>query len=205
MSVLTKSDIARRMAKSIGARLIVTPLINPKESIGAASIDVRLGNTFIVMKRESFPVLDLDQEVSMERVGKYQHQIRVNYHEAFILHPRQLVIGSTFEYIQVPAGLMCYVAGKSSWGRMGLIIATATKVDPGFKGCITLEIVNEGEVPIKLYPGLPIAQLVFHEASNKGDIYDGQYTCPIGPQFPRFNKNKDWEFWMPNKSSSGNE
>ena len=57
------------------------------------------------------------------------------------------------EYVQLPPGLMCYVIGKSSWGRMGLIIATATKVDPGFKGCITLEIVNEGEIPLVLYPG----------------------------------------------------
>jgi len=93
---------------------------------------------------------------------------------------------------------MCYVAGKSSWGRMGLIIATATKVDPGFKGCITLEILNEGEVPITLYPGLPIAQLVFHLAS-KDDGYEGAYDCPIGPEFPRFDKlkkNKDWQFWI---------
>lgn len=196
MSALTKSDIKKWMAKCISDRLIVTPLINPEKSIGTTSVDVRLGNKFILMQRQAFPVLDIGKEEADSSVGKYQQSIRVNYHEEFILHPRQLVIGSTFEYVQIPPGLMCYVTGKSSWGRMGLIIATATKVDPGFKGCITLEIINEGEIPVKLYPGLPIAQLVFHETSDKNDVYNGQYICPIGPEFPRFSLSKDWRFWM---------
>src|SRR5262249_53553879 len=67
--------------------------------------------------------------------------------------------------------------------RMGLVIATATKVDPGFRGCITLEIINEGEVPLILYPGLPIAQLVFHTTSSPS-AYSGSYHPPLGPHFP---------------------
>jgi dCTP deaminase len=78
---------------------------------------------------------------------------------------------------------------------MGLIIATATKVDPGFQGCITLEIVNDGEVPLELYPGFPIAQLVFHDTAAEGD-YTGTYICPTGPQFPKFKTNEfDWKHW----------
>lgn len=199
MSALTNSDIKKWMSKNVSERLIITPLINPKSSIGTTSVDVRLGNKFILMQRQSFPVLDIAREETDTSIGKYQQSVRINYHDHFILHPRQLVIGSTFEYVQIPPGLMCYVTGKSSWGRMGLIIATATKVDPGFKGCITLEIVNEGEIPVKLYPGLPIAQLVFHEASDKNDIYCGQYTCPIGPEFPKFKLSEDWRFWMSDK------
>jgi len=200
MSALTQNDIKKWMLnKNISERLIITPLINPLKSIGTTSVDVRLGNNFILMQRQSFPVLDIAKEETDTSIGKYQQSVRINYHDHFILHPRQLVIGSTFEYVQIPPGLMCYVTGKSSWGRMGLIIATATKVDPGFKGCITLEIVNEGEIPVKLYPGLPIAQLVFHEASDKNDIYCGQYVCPIGPEFPKFTLSDDWQFWMSKK------
>jgi dCTP deaminase len=199
MSALTTNDIKKWMGKKISERLIITPLINPDASIGTTSVDVRLGNNFILMQRQSFPVLDIAKEETDTSIGKYQQSVRINYHDYFILHPRQLVIGSTFEYVQIPPGLMCYVTGKSSWGRMGLIIATATKVDPGFKGCITLEIINEGEIPIKLYPGLPIAQLVFHETTNKGDIYTGQYVCPVGPEFPKFNLSEDWQFWMSSK------
>ena len=59
-------------------------------------------------------------------------------------------------------------------------------IDAGFKGCITLELINSGEVPLKLYPGMRIAQLVFHEISGEIETYSGPYDCPIGPQFPRF-------------------
>ena len=85
------------------------------------------------------------------------------------------------------------------WGRTGLIIATATKVDPGFRGCITLEIVNEGEVPLVLVPGIPIAQLVFHRTEQPVS-YSGVYSCPIGPEFPRFDKLiSGSSFWLPRK------
>ncbi len=99
----------------------------------------------------------------------------------------------------MPIGLMCHVVGKSTWGRMGLIIATATKVDPGFRGCVTLEIINEGEIPIILYPGLPIGQIVLHRIKGK-DTYDGPYACATGPQFPSImRKSKNWEFWYSEK------
>ena len=90
---------------------------------------------------------------------------------------------------------------------MGLIIATATKVDPGFRGCITLEIINEGEVPLILYPGVPIAQLVFHEAAGPSS-YRGNYRCPVGPEFPKLSPpNALWDFWTthPKAAVSGSE
>lgn len=197
MTVLTKSQTKEYMERvSIKERLIVTPLINISESFDAASVNVRLGSEFIIMKKQSFPILDIAVEEELRnRVERYQEKIRINYGEQFVLHPNQLIIGSTLEYISLPKRLMCYVIGKSSWGRMGLIIATATKVDPGFKGCITLEIINEGEVPIVLYPGIPIAQLVFHEVIGEAE-YDGNYNYATGPQFPEFSKNHEkWKFW----------
>lgn len=195
--VLSKSEIIVWMEKSkLDERLIVTPLLDPQESISAGSIDVRLGNQFILMKRESFPLLDIaDSESGTNQIERYQERLIKPYGEKFILHPRQLVIGSTLEYIQLPPELMCYVIGKSTWGRMGLIIATATKVDPGFRGCITLEIINEGEIPLVLYPGIPIAQLVLHQTSGSSS-YQGGYNCAIGPEFPKFGgKRKSWEYW----------
>lgn len=202
MSALASKDIIEYMNKQeIKDRLIVTPLFNPSESFDASSINVRLGNEFIVMRKQSFPLLNIagkdTQDKLAIKIKRYQEKIRLGYQEEFVLHPRQLIIGSTFEYISLPRKLMCYVIGKSSWGRMGLIIATATKVDPCFKGCVTLEIINEGEVPIVIYPGIPIAQLVFHKTTSEAE-YKGKYSCPTGPQFPDFTKNiKDWEFWFP--------
>ncbi len=204
MGALTNRDIKKYMESGkLEKRLIITPLINPNETFDPVAVDVRLGNEFIIMRKRAFPLLNIehgenDFDSLLIDIEKYQEKVRVNYRGEFVLHPRQLIIGSTLEYVRLPETLMCYVIGKSSWGRMGLIIATATKVDPGFKGCITLEIINEGEVPIVLYPGIPIAQLVFHE-TNSAVTYDGSYNCATGPEFPKFSqKSKAWEFWLPN-------
>jgi dCTP deaminase len=200
VSTLTRREIIDYMnEKDIKERLIVTPLFNPSESFDPSSVNVRLGSEFIIMRKQSFPLLNIAdrQEKLTAKIERYKEKIRLGYREEFVLHPGQLIIGSTLEYIALPSKLMCYVVGKSTWGRMGLIIATATKVDPGFKGCITLEIINEGEVPIVLYPGIPIAQLVFHKTESKAE-YKGTYACSTGPRFPDFTKKtKDWKFWFP--------
>ena len=73
---------------------------------------------------------------------------------------------------------MAYVVGRSSWGRLGLIVATAIGVHPGFAGPLTLELRNLGETPLRLYPGQPIAQLFFHpvQTSDEADDQIGQYS-----------------------------
>lgn len=83
--------------------------------------------------------------------------------ESYFLHPRAFVLATTLEWIRLPSDIAAYVIGRSSWGRRGLIIATATGVHPGFKGCLTLEITNVGEIPIAIKPGMAICQLFFHE------------------------------------------
>ncbi|HMG75835.1 MAG TPA: dCTP deaminase [Pyrinomonadaceae bacterium] len=186
--VLTSEDLQEWMEKdSILERLIITPLFDPAQSIGDSAIDVRLGTEFVLFRKETFQSLDITSDSLVSKISNYQHRVVRPIREPFVLHPRQLVIGSTLEYVSVPPGLLAYVIGKSTWGRTGLIIATATKVDPGFRGSITLEIVNEGEVPLVLVPGIPIAQLVFHRTESLVS-YDGMYSSPIGPEFPRFDK-----------------
>jgi dCTP deaminase len=198
--VLTSDDVHEEMERTaVLDRLIVTPLFDPMQSLVDAALDVRLGTEFILFRKEAFNALDVAEESLASDVSRYQERVVRRAGERFVLHPRQLVIGSTLEYIQLPSTLMAYVVGKSTWGRTGLIIATATKVDPGFRGCITLEIINEGEVPLVLLPGLPIAQLVFHRTERPAK-YTGVYSCPIGPEFPRFTKIvENASFWMPKR------
>lgn len=197
MAVLTRPEIQRFMElPALADRLIVTPLLAPTDAIGPSSVDVRLGNQFLIFRRETFDIMDVGRtEMTNHDRHRYQQRLVSPIGQKFVLHPGELVIGSTLEYVQLPSSLMCYVIGKSSWGRMGLIIATATKVDPGFRGCITLEIVNEGQIPLILYPGLPIAQLVLHTAPA-GTRYEGRYHCPIGPEFPKLrSSDPGWGFW----------
>jgi dCTP deaminase len=85
----------------------------------------------------------------------------------FILHPHSFVLAVTLEWIRLPKTLAAYVIGKSSWGRRGLIIATAAGVHPAFAGCLTLELSNLGAVPIAVQPGMTIAQLFVHRVESE--------------------------------------
>lgn len=183
MSVLTRHAILKALKES---GLVVTPL--KIDQIGTSSIDVHLGHEFIVFRRPSIKCLDiLDQEKVNQNVHRYQQKLRITKREPFVLHPGQLVLGATREYIVLPSNLSVNITGRSTWGRTGLIIATATKIDPGFKGCVTLELMNGGVVPLVLYPGLRIAQLVFFTTDGECE-YKGTYSMPTGPEFPALDK-----------------
>jgi dCTP deaminase len=196
MGTLSTDKINYWLDKDLPDRLIITPLLDREEQIRDNSVDLRLGNEFIITKRTSFPYIDVANKDEIEKdIGQYQERIIISFKKPFILHPNQLILGSTLEYISLPTELSAYVLGRSSWGRLGLIIATATTVSPGFKGCITLELINLGEVPILLYPGVRIAQLVIHTVEGKGE-YKGRYSCPTGPEFSRIYKDDELNFWV---------
>jgi dCTP deaminase len=103
-----------------------------------------------------------------------------------------MVLGATFEYISMPQNLEGSIEGRSSWARVGLVNATAVTIDPGFKGVITLELANLSNVPISLYPGSRIGQLICRETSGATD-YEAKrkYTCPIGPEYSRLSIDPD--------------
>jgi len=111
-----------------------------------------------------------------------------------VLHPNQFVLGGTIEYIKMPLDLMGYLVGRSSWGRMGLIVATAAGIHPGYRGIITLELHNIGDVPFPISPGLRIAQIFFHMVTGEVDIegVKSNYVCSVYPEsgFPRPDKDQ---------------
>ncbi len=192
MSTITKPEIRRRLKDSSQNGLIVTPILAQKQ-IGDASIDVRLGNQFIVFRMHTFGVFK-PYETPQAWLHTMQERHVVSFGSKFVLHPGMLALGSTFEYIAMPPDLEAQVEGRSSWARVGLQIATATSVEPGFKGVLTLELSNVGTIPIELYPGVRIAQLFFREAKPAlENAYDGQrkYKCPIGPEFSQIHNDKD--------------
>lgn len=184
-------------------RLVITPLVDQKKGIEDGSIDLRLGTEFIVTRRSKITSLDpLEERYSQgSKILEYQEKIYVNIGNKLILHPHQFALGCTFEYIKMPVDLMGYVIGRSSWGRVGLVIATATVVHPSYAGVITLELTNVGDTPIALYPGLRVAQLAFHEIYMSKDERNAKwqqatglktkYTASVGPQFSKFYLDDD--------------
>ncbi|MHA1606713.1 MAG: dCTP deaminase [Candidatus Freyarchaeota archaeon] len=197
MTVLSKKEILERIfTENENERLVITPLIS-KDQISASSVDVRLGTEFIITKRTKYSLLDPAQENIESEIEQYQEKIHVPFGEKLILRPHQLILGSTLEYIKLPRDLIGYVIGRSSWGRLGLIIATATLVNPGYTGTLTLELINLGEADIALYPGSRIAQLVIHELSEIEEGYMqkplAKYVGSTGPEFSKIHKDKEWK------------
>ncbi len=122
-----------------------------------ASVDLRLGPSFRVFHNFRVESIDL-----AEPPTNLTEHVQVGSDESFVIHPGEFVLGRTEEWVELPDDLVARIEGKSSLGRLGLIVhATAGFVDPGFKGTLTLEITNLTRVPIVLWPGKPIAQLSF--------------------------------------------
>jgi dCTP deaminase len=169
MSVLVGQKLLDRLNElDAEKRLVVGPVLEPTEQITAsqASIDVRLGCDFRLAAASNIGVFDEFADPPANHfadLARVYQQLYVPLGDAVTIHPHQLILALTLEYIRLPSDLMAYVVGRSSFGRLGLIIATAIGVHPYFFGPLTLELRNLGEVPVRLYPGQTIAQLFFHE------------------------------------------
>lgn len=171
MSVLTSAEITRRIfsEKNPRKRLTVTPLLEPKDQIQGGSVDIRLGNHFLVFERGKVGYVDPMHQADREAPTTERRQY-VPLGQHFVVHPNQFVLGCSLEYLGLPNNLVGYVVGRSSWGRLGLVTATAFGVHARYRGVITLELTNLGEVPVYIYPGWAIAQIFFHEVlTTEGD------------------------------------
>lgn len=188
----TERIIERLREKDLSKRLVVSPLLDPDEQAkaGQAAIDVRLGFEFALVTASSLGVIDEYADNPENRPLHFQSLYRreyVPFGTGIVIHPHQFMLATTLEYIRLPPDLMAYVAGRSTWGRLGLIVATAVGIHPNFAGSLTLELRNLGETPLKIYPGQTIAQLFFHEVNvGKGKIIDpGQYGSGTVDLVPR--------------------
>lgn len=128
-----------------------------RSMVQPASVDLRLGDSFRVFHNHRATAIDLrDPPMNLTE------EVVVPAGDAFVIHPGEFCLGRTLEWVQIPDDIVARIEGKSSLGRLGLIVhATAGFCDPGFEGTLTLELNNLTRVPIRLYPDLPIAQLSF--------------------------------------------
>jgi dCTP deaminase len=135
--------------------------------IHASSMDFRLGNTFKLYEHSKFAVLD---PMNPESFAGNMRTITVADGDSFIVQPGEFVLGVTQEKITLPDDLVARVEGRSSLGRLGIIVhSTAGFVDPGFSGTITLEISNLNRLPVALYPGMRVCQLAFEKMTSAAD------------------------------------
>ena len=161
-------------------KLIVTPL--EAEQIQPASIDIRIGNTYSIVRDSPSGILNLDNEIPYKTITT----------DKYILLPGQFVLATTMEYFELPDNLTAFVEGRSSLGRLGLFIQNAGWVDPGFKGEITLELFNANRYAIELHAGRRVGQLVFARLDDHAlHPYKGKYQGQRGATGSRVYMDKD--------------
>jgi dCTP deaminase len=156
-----------------------------------SSVDLRLDNLFRVFLNHTMPVIDVKQDLE-----DLTRLVEIAAGDAFILHPGEFVLGSTSERVTLPDDLVARIEGKSSLGRLGLLIhSTAGFIDAGFSGHITLELSNVANLPITLYPGMKIGQVSFLAMTTPADVPYGssrvgsKYQGQRGPTPSRYWEN----------------
>jgi len=139
----------------LAGRIRIEPL--ETDDIQPSSVDIHLGSRFQVFRNSRYPFID----PQMEQSGLME-MVESSAEEPFVLHPGEFVLGATVERVALPDDIVARLEGKSSLGRLGLLIhSTAGYVDPGWEGTITLELSNVANLPIVLTPGMPIGQISF--------------------------------------------
>jgi dCTP deaminase len=186
--VLSDRTIKEEIASG---RLIFDPY--DETLVQPSSVDMRVDRTFRVFNNSRYPFIDVRKP--MEDLTEL---VTVEDGEPFVLHPGEFVLGQTLERVELPDDLVARLEGKSSLGRLGLVIhSTAGFVDPGFAGNLTLELSNLATLPITIYEGMPIGQISFmrmdgpvenpYGAREAGSKYQGQAE----PTASRFYLNFD--------------
>ena len=174
--ILSDRDIRKSLESG---HIKVDPAPDYETQLGTTSLDFRLGSQFRVFKPTSTPFIDprnaktFDNHTDIIDVSEEEdaeQSLLPHLPEgprAFVIHPGEFVLGMTIETIELPDDIAGRLEGRSSLGRLGIVIhSTAGHFDPGFKGTVVLEITNIGVIPILLYPGMRFCQMVFEKLTS---------------------------------------
>ena len=189
--ILSDRDI---QAALDAGRIVVDPL--GPDALQPSSIDLRVDSSFRVFANHRHPYIDVRAEQP-----DLTELVKVPDDEPFILHPGEFVLGSTYERVTLPDDLVARIEGKSSLGRLGLLVhATAGFVDAGFDGWLTLELSNVANLPIAIYPQMKIGQLAFFQLTSPaenpygsrkvGSKYQGQRGPTASRYFENFSRER---------------
>lgn len=175
--ILSDRDIQLELESG---RLVIDPIGDPDKQIQPASVDLRLGTEFTIFQVGELGYID---PKGHDWKNLLRH-VSVCGVRPFLLHPGEFVLSSTMEWVKLPNNLVARVDGRSSLGRLGVLMhATAGFIDPGFEGNITLELSNVNRMPVALWPGSRVCQISFETMTSpaarpygnkRGSKYQGQ-------------------------------
>ncbi|MBM7541953.1 dCTP deaminase [Amphibacillus cookii] len=179
--ILSGQTIERMIRRD---QILITPF--KEQSIQPASVDLCLGDHFLIVDEMSTPVL------SSRKSANY-HEMYISEGEVMTIPPKTFMLATTLEQIRLPNELTAFVEGRSSIGRLGVFIQNAGWIDPGFAGQITLELFNANRVPVQLIVGMRVCQLVIAEVDQTTGGYDGKYLFQKGATSSRVYLDREAE------------
>lgn len=166
-------------------KLKIEPL-DIDEQLMPIGVDLRLGNEFMLFKMNRKSHIDPSKK---EDLSSTTHLVKVEEGKAFMIHPGEFVLGMTKEYVELPDDLAARIDGRSSLGRLGIIVhSTAGHCDPGFTGRLTLEISNIGKLPVALYPGMKFCSLIFEKTTTPVERSYKRIGKYVGAKSPEVSK-----------------
>lgn len=185
---LTKKTI-EKLVKS--ERLVVRPLMDMSQ-IGDVSLDLRLGQDFLVSYLGRDVSIDATGETINKPLNIFFDETRRMVGETFVFHPNQVVLCSTLEYVKLPDNLFMSLSARSSYSRLGFSLSTI--VQPGYCGCVSVELVNTGNVPVKVLVGARIIQATFFRVNGETNYLHSQrkYLCQVRPEVSRAPEDKEF-------------
>jgi dCTP deaminase len=179
--ILSDRDI-KKFLKS--GKIKISPAPDLASQLGSCMLDLRLGNIYRVFNHSKTPYLDPRKP---ETIANITSEIEITDEESFTLHPGEFILAMTKEYIEMPDDLTGRLEGRSSIGRMGVVVhSTAANIECGFRGNFTLELANMGRIPVMLYPGIRICSLSFEELTSPAEVpyykkKSAKYVGQTGP------------------------
>ncbi len=175
--ILSDKDIKKCLKEG---KLKIEP-IDIEKQIMPVGIDLRLGNEFRSFKIGTKSHID----PSKDNIEDSMQPMRVDDGKSLMLHPGEFVLGVTKEYVQLPDDIAARIDGRSSLGRIGIIVhSTAGHVDPGFSGKLTLEISNIGKLPVVIFPGMKFCSLIFEQISSPVEKSYSKFGKYVGNKTP---------------------
>ena len=187
--ILSDRDIKKYLKEG---KIKITPKPDFKKQLGPCSLDLHLGKVFKVFKHTEYPFIDLkDHKTPIEKIMK---TVKITSKKPLILRPHDFVIAVTEEEFVLPPDIMGRLDGRSSLGRLGLVVhSTAARFDPGWRGKAIMEIGNLGVIPIALYPGIRVCALTFETLSSPSEVpylrqKDHKYARQKAPRASRVNE-----------------
>lgn len=154
------------------------------KQVNPASLNIRLGHSFLRPKKPQTVVLGKEVDYDYEHLVGWQ---------TTTIMPGEFLLATTCEQFEIPNDVAAFVQGRSSIGRIGLMVQNAGFVDPGFHGAITLELKNDTCNPIRLIPEYPVAQMVFFSTQPVECPYRGKYNGQIEATGSRMEMDRFWE------------